>query len=44
MNILGRKMLCGDSATAFVNWLIETYRSIPEHVNYTDNFQKTEDW
>lgn len=44
MNILGRKMLCGDSATAFVNWLIETYRSVTEHVNYTDDFQKTEDW
>lgn len=34
----------GLSATAFVNWLIETYRSVPEHVNYTDDFQKTEDW
>ena len=34
----------GLSATAFVNWLIETYRSVPEHVNYTDDFRKTEDW
>ena len=37
-------MLCGDSATAFVNWLIETYQSVPEHVNYTDDFQRTDDW
>lgn len=34
----------GMSTTAFVNWLIESYRSNPVHVNYTDNFQQNADW
>lgn len=34
----------GMSTTAFVNWLIESYRSNPAHVNYTDDFQQNADW
>lgn len=34
----------GLSATGFVNWLIETYRSDPAHVNYSDAFEQTAKW
>lgn len=34
----------GLSATAFVNWLIETYRANPAHVHYNDDFKDTEGW
>lgn len=34
----------GLSTTAFVNWLIESYRSNPAHVNYTNDFQDHADW
>ena len=34
----------GMTTTAFVNWLIETYRSDPKHVHYTDDFKEDEGW
>lgn len=34
----------GMTATSFVNWLIETYRSNPAHVTYNNAFKDTEGW
>ena len=34
----------GLTRTEFVNWLIESYRSNPEHVHYDDSFKGTVDW
>lgn len=34
----------GMTATKFVNWLIESYRSNPAHVHYDDSFKDTEGW
>ena len=34
----------GKSVSGFVNWLIETYRSDPKHVNYTNDYKEYEQW
>lgn len=34
----------GMTATGFVNWLIETYRSNPAHVTYNNSFKDNEGW
>ena len=34
----------GMSASKFLNWMIEAYRSNPAHVNYTDDFLSKQDW